>query len=186
MSSSSTGPTPGASLPAMQYDAGLRLLTPVCASREAFLPYQPKIWPFLAHAYHRPIMHAEINSLPAPRPLPSRQLPGGKKHDDSPPIVVQLREFSEANLYAGLNADEVLGVFVPTYRPWAVGTLVPVALDIPGRDDPLVVHSVVRWTRQGNSDTYPGVGLEFLHLDAKAKKRLSRFILTRTPMLFEI
>jgi len=101
-------------------------------------------------------------------------------------FVVHLRAHSDANLYAGLDAEDVLGIFVPTYRPLRLGTLVVVAIDVPGRDDLLVVNTVVRWTREGtSSDAPPGLGLEFLHLGSKARQQLGRFVRCRTPLLFE-
>jgi Tfp pilus assembly protein PilZ len=103
-------------------------------------------------------------------------------------FTVRLRSDSEANLYSGLLEDTPAGVFVPTYRSHPLGTLVAIALDVPGRDDLLVVNTVVRWHRDETegSDAPPGMGLEFLHVAGKARALLERFAAARPPLLFEI
>ncbi|MFW5741124.1 MAG: hypothetical protein ACOC1F_12235, partial [Myxococcota bacterium] len=61
------------------------------------------------------------------------------------------------------------------------------ALDVPGRDDLLIVNTIVRWGREPSedSDTSPGMGLEFLHVSRKARSVLCRFAAVRAPLLFD-
>lgn len=103
-------------------------------------------------------------------------------------FFVAIRLDSEANFYAGLFDEEPAGVFVPTYRHLTPGTLVAVALDVPGRPDLLIVNTVVRWLRDPTegSDVPPGMGLEFLHVNTKARAELRRFAARRAPLLFEV
>ena len=118
-----------------------------------------------------------------------------RRRDDGltpPPNVdveffVTLRTDSEANFYAGLFDDEPAGVFVPTYRTYPRGTLIAVALDVPGRVDLLIVNTVVRWLRDATeaSDVPPGLGLEFLHVSERARMLLRRFASKRAPLLFD-
>lgn len=102
-------------------------------------------------------------------------------------FFVTLRTDSEANFYAGLFDDEPVGVFVPTYRTHPRGTLIAVALDVPGRDDLLIVNTVVRWLRDATegSDVPPGMGLELLHVSERARALIRRFARRRAPLLFD-
>lgn len=134
-------------------------------------------------------MHTEIEStIPINLVRPRKSSNGVTPPPDvDVEFTVRLRLDSEANLYSGLIEDTPSGVFVPTYRSHPLGTLVAVALDVPGRDDLLVVNTVVRWHRDETegSDVPPGMGLEFLHVAGKARALLQRFALRRPPLLFE-
>ncbi len=134
-------------------------------------------------------MHAEIEStIPINLVRPRRRSDGL-----TPPPEVDVELFvtvhvaSEANFYAGLFDDEPAGVFVPTYAVQPFGTLLPIALDVPGRADLIIVNTVVRWVRDATegSDVPPGMGLEFLHVSEKARSVVRRFALKRPPLLFD-
>jgi Tfp pilus assembly protein PilZ len=134
-------------------------------------------------------MHPEIEST---RPI-NLIRPRRKRDGLTPPpdldveFFVTVRQDSEANFYGGLLDAEPAGVFVPTYRQHPLGTLVAVALDVPGRADLLVINTVVRWVRDACEGTGvpPGLGLEFLHVNEKARALLRRFASKRAPLLFE-
>lgn len=102
--------------------------------------------------------------------------------------MVRLRATSEANLWSGLMDDAPAGVFVPTWRQHVLGSLVAIAVEIPGRSELIVLDTVVRWVRLGSdsSDCPPGVGLEFLSLSIQANRAVRRFAATRAPMLYDV
>ena len=102
-------------------------------------------------------------------------------------FVIQVRLHGEANFYAGLFDNEPSGVFVPTYRRYRLGTLVAIALDVPGRADLIVINTVVRWLRDApdGSEIPPGMGLEFLAVNEKARAVIRTFAARRAPLLFE-
>lgn len=134
-------------------------------------------------------MNAEIEStipinLIRPRLRSDGQTP---PPDVDVEFVIALRQESEANLYAGVLDDSPSGIFVPTYRQHRLGTIVAIALDLPGREELIVINTVVRWVREpgAGADAPPGIGLEFLHIGSKTRARLDSFARRRPPLLFE-
>jgi uncharacterized protein (TIGR02266 family) len=103
-------------------------------------------------------------------------------------FFVRLRADSEANFYQGLADAGPAGVFVPTYKAFAVGTVVALAIDLPGRAEPIFTSAVVRWVREHADDgeMMPGMGLELLALSRKAREAIRVFTTRRTPLFYDL
>ncbi|MCU0692572.1 MAG: hypothetical protein MUF54_14320 [Polyangiaceae bacterium] len=124
---------------------------------------------------------------------PIRQRPGQTEGLTPPPnidveFMVPVHAQSEANFWSGLLDSEPAGLFVPTYRKHPLGTLVPVALDLAGNHDLIVLNTVVRWLREpsDSSNVPPGIGLEFLTVGTRAKRAIASFAGRRAPLLFDV
>ena len=135
-------------------------------------------------------MYAEFEStIPINLIRPRRRTDGFTPPPDvDVEFVVSIGMNTDSNFYAGLLDEEPTGVFVATYRSHPLGSLVAVALDVPGRNDLLVVNTVVRWHRDAMDDANvpPGMGLEFLHIGTRARGLLKNFARCRPPLLFEV
>jgi uncharacterized protein (TIGR02266 family) len=104
-------------------------------------------------------------------------------------VQVSIDIASEHNFWTGLtmNVSEG-GVFVATHRSVPPGTRLTVEMELPGDDDPLMAIAEVRWTRAytGNPDAPPGIGLQFIALDAPTLARIRTFVeKTREPLFFD-
>jgi uncharacterized protein (TIGR02266 family) len=104
-------------------------------------------------------------------------------------VQVSIDLASEHTFWSGLtmNMSEG-GVFVATHRHVAVGTKLTVEMDLPGTDAPIATTAEVRWSREytGNPDAPPGLGLQFLDLDASALSQIRIFVeKVREPLFFD-
>jgi uncharacterized protein (TIGR02266 family) len=94
---------------------------------------------------------------------------------------------SEHNFYDGLVRDMgVAGVFIATHTWHQVGELIELSINLPGENQPVKALGQVRWTRQqtiGGAD--PGIGVKFVALSREALDRISGFLRTREPMLYD-
>ncbi len=104
-------------------------------------------------------------------------------------LFVQLDFESEHNFWTGLTLDvSEGGLFVATYCDLAVGTRVTVHVKLPGSDETITAMAIVRWTRHcsDSDDVPPGVGLQFVAIDARALTRIREFVYrVRAPLFFD-
>ncbi len=102
-------------------------------------------------------------------------------------VNVEVDFESESHFYTGLteNLSEG-GIFVATYSPRPVGTVMDLALKLTGHPEPIRAQGTVRWVREFSdaSDTVPGMGLN-LTLDDRDLPRIRRFLSTRPPLFFD-
>lgn len=104
-------------------------------------------------------------------------------------VHVDIDIFSEHNFWAGfsMNVSEG-GVFVATHANVPVGTMLIVHLNLPGEADPLVTLAEVRWSRAytGQADVPPGLGLQFVALDAATAQKVRAFVeKVREPLFYD-
>src|SRR5947207_3310131 len=97
--------------------------------------------------------------------------------------------FSDHNFWTGLtmNMSEG-GVFIATHHEVPVGTTIVLHMSLPFEDEPIVTLGEVRWARafSNESDTPPGVGVQFVGLDGNAAEKVKKFVATgRAPLFFE-
>ena len=97
--------------------------------------------------------------------------------------------FSEHNFWSGLtmNMSEG-GLFVATHNVVAVGTTLVLHMLLPFESEPVIVLAQVRWTRpySGQDDVPPGLGLQFVDVDASSLKKIKKFVATvREPLFFD-
>ncbi|MBI5533636.1 MAG: PilZ domain-containing protein [Deltaproteobacteria bacterium] len=103
-------------------------------------------------------------------------------------FYIRMRADSEANFYQGLADAGPAGVFLPTYKCYPTGTIVALAIDLPGRSEPIFTSAVVRWLRENpdESDMQPGMGLEMLALSRKAREAIRQFAAKRQPLFYDL
>lgn len=103
-------------------------------------------------------------------------------------FFIRMRTDSEANFYQGLADAGPAGVFLPTYKCYPAGTIVALAIDLPGKSDPIFTSAVVRWLRErpDDSDLPPGMGLEMLALSKKAREAIRQFASRRPPLFYDL
>jgi Tfp pilus assembly protein PilZ len=103
-------------------------------------------------------------------------------------FYIRLRFDSEANFYQGLSDPGPAGVFLPTYKCYPVGTIVALAIDLPGRSEPIFTSALVRWLRENpdDGDMLPGMGMELLALSRKARDCIRQFAARRAPLFYDL
>jgi uncharacterized protein (TIGR02266 family) len=105
-------------------------------------------------------------------------------------VDIAIDDLSEHTFWANLALEvEQGGVFVATYRPVSIGTLVDLRLSLPDHDEPFTLSGVVRWTRPHieGSDGVAGVGVKFVDLTEDARDTITQFAnAVREPMIFEL
>lgn len=98
-------------------------------------------------------------------------------------LEVEIDVTSEHNFYAGVTSDLSLGgVFVATALERPVGTLVDLALKLPGSAEPLRCIGEVRWHRPASEQAPAGLGIRFVLLQPGAKTAIQRFLEERDPV----
>jgi uncharacterized protein (TIGR02266 family) len=105
-------------------------------------------------------------------------------------VEITLDVASEHLFWAGLSMDAAEGgVFVATYQPLALGTVVDIALRLQGETQPIECRGVVRWTRPhlDGSDGAAGVGIKFVELPDGVRDQVRRFgEQVREPIVFDL
>ncbi|MBI3183582.1 MAG: TIGR02266 family protein [Myxococcales bacterium] len=94
---------------------------------------------------------------------------------------------SDSNFYVGFSEDiSEGGLFVATVAAAEVGDEVEVRFTLPW-GEPIEARGVVRWTREpndGTPDVFPGLGVQFVGLDDRAREAIRGFVASREPMFF--
>lgn len=70
------------------------------------------------------------------------------------------------------------GIFINTSKPLPVGTKIRILFSIPDMPLPFDLIGIVRWINPvgHTSHALPGMGIEFLDMEANVKKRIEKFI----------
>ena len=103
-------------------------------------------------------------------------------------IEIEIDISSDHNFYAGITSDlSEGGVFIATHLERAVGTVIDLALRLPGIEQPIQAVGEVRWTRlySESSDAPPGLGLRFVLLGPGAREAIQQFLAQRDPMFYD-
>lgn len=103
-------------------------------------------------------------------------------------FFVRISFAGEANFYRGLIDDGPVGVFVPTYRSFPVGTIVALAIELAERSELIFTSAVVKWLRYVGEDSEvpPGIGLELLALSRKTCDGIREFGRKRPPLYYDV
>jgi uncharacterized protein (TIGR02266 family) len=95
---------------------------------------------------------------------------------------------SETNFYMGLteNLSEG-GLFIATHVLKPLGTQIEVSFKLPGAPEPIKVTGTVRWLREYSptSDTSPGMGVRFEHIDQHQVEHIRNFLAARNPLFHD-
>lgn len=95
---------------------------------------------------------------------------------------------SDHNFYVGFVENvSAGGLFVATHKLAAVGDQIELAIQLPGRAEPVTGIGEVRWLREPGpeSDLSPGMGLRFLALDGGGEEAIEAFVAERAPIFFD-
>jgi uncharacterized protein (TIGR02266 family) len=92
------------------------------------------------------------------------------------------------NFYVGFSENiSAGGLFIATYRLMPVGTQIALTFVLPDQY-PVFVQAVVRWLRDPidstNSETPPGMGVEFCNLGELESERVQAYINMHAPLFF--
>ncbi len=101
-------------------------------------------------------------------------------------VQVEINLFSRHNFYVGSTGDLTSGgVFVATSILPALGSSVPLQLDVPFLPS-LITSAVVEWVRPSSQmgRVAPGVGLSLRHLSEVERQQLERFFQERAPLTY--
>ncbi len=119
---------------------------------------------------------------------------GDKKTPSSkPPTVSGILEANigattESNFYVGFSGEVADGgVFLASYDTLPVGSITEILVTLPGGFE-MKVKGEVRFVRDPfdlNSDSEPGMGIQFGDLKGKDRELILRFIRKRPPMFYD-
>jgi uncharacterized protein (TIGR02266 family) len=103
-------------------------------------------------------------------------------------VELEVTMESETNFYLGLteNLSEG-GLFIATHVLKPLGTQVEVSFKLPQVAEPIKVTGTVRWVREYSetSDTSPGMGVRFEHLNTSQFEQIRGFLAARDPLFFD-
>jgi len=68
------------------------------------------------------------------------------------------------------------GLFIETETPPPAETRVALQFQLPGCDEPIRARGRVAWTRPASADGPAGMGVEFEHLDADARRHIDALV----------
>jgi uncharacterized protein (TIGR02266 family) len=106
------------------------------------------------------------------------------------PLEVEITLESENNFYSGITGNvSTGGVFVATYTPPPMGSLVQMSLTLnPGHGGPYAVAGRVMWTRgpERASDHAPaGCGIRWVDLNQDAERAIKAFVDHRDSIFYD-
>ena len=100
-------------------------------------------------------------------------------------LDVEVTLTSDSQFFAGLSGDvSEGGLFVQTYRRYAVGCRVAVAFSLPTGE--IQTHGVVRWVRPTADGSQPGLGISFEHLSSAQRASIEAFCRARPPLYHDV
>ena len=106
------------------------------------------------------------------------------------PLTVEVTLESEHNFYTGVSNDiSEGGVFVASYMPPPVGSMVELSLMLPGSSEAFTMMGIVRWVRdiKAACEGYPaGCGIEWVDVSEPAMRLIQRFVHQRETILYEV
>ena len=109
---------------------------------------------------------------------------------DRAALEVEVSMNSEHNFYTGITRDiSAGGVFVATYDPPPPGTVIELALSLPGVPERFRITGVVRWTRELRASCDgcpPGSGIEWFNISEGALLAIERFVGRRDSLFYDV
>jgi len=120
--------------------------------------------------------------------LRSSNDPSNRREHRRHQLEVEIDVTSDHNFYAGISFDlSEGGVFVATHLNKPIGTIIDIALRLPGAASPLRCVGEVRWVRafREDSESPPGLGVRFVLLEPGAREAIQGFLAERDPMLYD-
>jgi len=111
-----------------------------------------------------------------------------RRQHDRHDVELEVTMESETNFYMGLteNLSEG-GLFIATHVHKPLGTPIEVSFKLPEMSQPIKVSGTVRWVREYSetSDSSPGMGVRFEHIDVEDAEQIRRFLGARDPLFYD-
>ena len=95
----------------------------------------------------------------------------------------------ETFLYASIRNISEMGIFVATYNPLPVGTVVTLRFAPPGAGEPFILMGRVQWVNSIKplaDNLNPGMGVRFLDLTSDARERIVEAIHTIAYVRYDL
>jgi uncharacterized protein (TIGR02266 family) len=125
-------------------------------------------------------MPIPTSMLPPPAPVPK----GPRR-----PIEANLGAATQSNFYVGLSGEIAHGgVFLATYEALPKDTSVTMLVTLPGGFE-FECDGYVRFVRDPfdfDSESEPGMGIQFEELSEEARELVLRFIRKRPPIFYDV
>ncbi len=113
------------------------------------------------------------------------EAPTERRASERVSLDVEVTLTSDSQFFAGLTGDvSAGGLFVQTYKSYAVGSRLIVAFSLPTGE--IRTPGVVRWVRTSTDGTPPGVGIAFETLVAADRASIEAFCRTRPPLYHDV
>ena len=137
---------------------------------------------------------APAGGVPAPS-IPAARTPSAAPRVSAAPnagpredVEANIGATTESNFYVGFSGEIAEGgVFLSTYEVLPPGTPVSLLVTLPGNFE-FKANGFVRFVRDPfdlNSDSEPGIGIQFESLGQQPRELVLRFIRKRPPMFYD-
>lgn len=141
-------------------------------------------------AYGREGLDSELGHREASHVTNSPTAEALKQRRTSPRYKVELDVSlnSEHNFYVGFVENlSVSGVFIATHMLKEIGQTLDLCIHLPNSDVVVQALGEVCWIREfcEQSNTPPGMGVRFRHLEPGCQGQISEFLATREPLFFD-
>lgn len=128
-----------------------------------------------------------MNSESAARKSWTDEAPTERRASERVSLDVEVTLTSDSQFFAGLTGDvSEGGLFVQTYKSYAVGSRLIVAFSLPAPAREIRTPGVVRWVRPSTDGTPPGIGIAFETLVAADRASIEAFCRTRPPLYHDV
>jgi uncharacterized protein (TIGR02266 family) len=132
-----------------------------------------------------------VKTLVPPVPPPAVAIgslkPMPKRHSPRVKMQAQVDFESDNNFFNGFSANiSDGGIFIATVNLLPLGTQVDLGFTLP-TGERVECKGSVRWVRDvddNNPHVFPGMGVQFVDLEASAARTIERFIQQRDPMFY--
>lgn len=107
---------------------------------------------------------------------------------DRASLAIEVSLESDHNFFVGLSENiSEGGLFVATHRILEIGSTLELSMMLPGSQEPVTLHAVVRWTRLYNesSDVPPGMGVQFVDVPPRVMDTIRAFVMLRPALFWE-
>lgn len=156
---------------------------PLAIPRAPRVPNLGALAPLVPPIASEPSVASEPTSPPASElvhPKPDERRDHARAH-----LEADVSLYSPTHFWTGFSEDlSEGGLFVATYQHVPIGTEIDLEFELP-TGYAVKTIGVVRWVREGDDDTMPGVGVQFLRLTDEDQRVIRSFLKHRAPMLFD-
>jgi uncharacterized protein (TIGR02266 family) len=101
-------------------------------------------------------------------------------------VTVDIHWWSDSHFYSDLSGDiSEGGLFLSTYRPLEVGTLVDVEFSLPETERTILARGQVRWIREHSAELPRGVGIRFERVSDEDREAIHEFCGARPSLYYD-